>query len=144
MWNLVFTIQSKNLSCKQIYVWACYPKDIKLLNIIVKASNKNIGNIFWGLKIYSREHFLMKDFKSFIIFPDICIIGYYLYVVGENDSEGTIVKHTSLSSGGWNGLRLGKNHKSWGWDRELNIGTVWESLHIFYPNTTQCQTTTLS
>lgn len=32
-------------------------KDIKFLNIIVQASDKDVGNIIWGLETYSREHF---------------------------------------------------------------------------------------
>lgn len=44
-------------------------KDIKLLNIIVQASDNDIGNIIWGLETYSREHFLLKGLGSFIHFP---------------------------------------------------------------------------
>lgn len=121
----------------------CQEKDIKFLNIIVKASNKDIGNICWGLKTYSREHFFYWGTSSLLfIFPDICIIRYHLYVGAGRGGYYCkaylfILWRLEWPEVGQQSPKAEVEVGSWTW------GTVWESLSIFDPKTTQCQTTTL-
>lgn len=114
----------------------CQEKDIKFLNIIVKASNKDIGNICWGLKTYSREHFfLLRDFKSFIHFPWCVYNKVPLVCRGRGRREVRVLLWSIPLYPMEIGMAWGwaTTTKSWGWGRELNMGDGLGIFKYFWP-----------